>query len=199
MTNRSLLLVATSLLAASCAPAITQPQTDGPPPPATQTPVATATAEPAPTSIATTAEPAPKMCTKMGCMDGLTIVLDQLMPLKAGKYLVEVEAGDKKGKCEIVVPFPPCGTPASRCEGTLPLFAAEDGCGGPVDKMTFSPIRIGEAPTEVMVNVKRNGVTVLGAVKKPTYKTTQPNGPECPPTCKQAEVTVGAGLSMGIK
>lgn len=191
MTNGSLLLAAASLLAASCSTTVTRepPETDGPP--ATQTP--TATVEPVPTQVATAApteEPAPKMCTKIGCSDGLSVGLD--LPLKTGKYLVEVEAGDKKGKCEIVVPFPACGTPATRCEGTLPLFAAENGCGGPVDKMTFSPIRIGEAPESVMVNVKHNGVTVLGGLFKPEYKTTQPNGPDCPPTCKQAEHVLSA-------
>lgn len=49
---------------------------------------------------------------------------------------------------------------------------------------------------ELRVRVISAGDTIVRTVR-PHYRVTQPNGPDCPPTCRQAEVQFGDAASGG--
>lgn len=104
--------------------------------------------------------PPQRACTLIGCESGLTVVLDDA---PAEPYRVEVSA---PGETEPRV---------VECSSASP-------CGGRVFLRDFTP----ESAT---VRVVAGGDTVAREVR-PTYETLQPNGPGCPPTCRQAEVRV---------
>lgn len=145
-------------------------------------PSATPTAEP-------TIEPPVKACTKMGCMDSLAI---ELSPAKllAGKYSVTVAAGGKEATCKVTVPYPPCGTMATECAGTLPMMSNESGCELPKEQQKFPGLTIGEAPAEVTVTVKRGATKLTETKTRPAVSEYRPNGPECEPVCKSAKLLV---------
>ncbi len=45
-------------------------------------------------------------------------------------------------------------------------------------------------PKTFTVRISNNGSILSESVHRPTYKNTQPNGPDCPPICKQVEVSI---------
>ena len=101
-------------------------------------------------------------CTLIGCNSGLLV---QLAGPVAGPYRIEVRT---PGSTAVFVSE--CTT-AAGCTGT----------GG-----GFFPDFM---PEQVSVTVTTARGTVRQDVR-PTYTTSQPNGDECPPVCKQATVTV---------
>jgi hypothetical protein len=106
------------------------------------------------------AEPA-QVCTEIGCHSGLTIQLEGTIP---EAYSVEISVpGDEPFRVEC-----PQGGEPVYCEGDR-LFLAE------------------RTPEEVTVRVSWEDNSVVETLQ-PTYETIRPNGPDCPPECRQAEV-----------
>ena len=194
------LLAALSFGALACSPArggVTtadrEPALTPNPEPAQPEPTAT------PTTTVAVPEPPVKACTKMGCMSTLGVVV-QDKPGQKGAYVIEVEAGDQKGRCEARLPAPRCGEPWTRCEGTLPLMAKEgEICKKPPAEHTLPPLTIGAAPEKVIVRVLRDKKQVHEETVAPPYDALQPNGPGCEPTCKQAEIGVAVGGAPPVR
>lgn len=128
-----------------------------------------------------------KICTQIGCRDQLVVQAVDVK-LAPGSYLISVEADGKKGSCPLEVgkemKTQGCVGDADvklGLPGGVPVRAPEGG---------FSLV-FASAPASVKV-------TVTSAAKKkvaeqlftPTYKTLQPNGPDCSPSCKQAQETL---------
>ncbi|NUO52208.1 MAG: hypothetical protein HOV80_25425 [Polyangiaceae bacterium] len=196
MRARSIFLTVTSLLACSPAADPAAPAVDNPPKSEEDGTVATAEPSAAP---AETAAPAPEessapkppvlICTKAGCMSLLRISMSPEAP-KPGTYSVAVAAGTTSATCEVVFPYPACGTPATKCSGTLPLMAIEEGCELPKDKQTFPKLGVGEAPEEVQVTISRDKTKLFDKKVKPTYEDVRPNGPKCAPVCQTGTVEI---------
>jgi hypothetical protein len=126
-----------------------------------------------------------KICTQIGCRDQLVLQAPNVT-LAKGTYFITVDADGKKASCKLELAGKEIKTEGCVGEaevqlalpGSVPVRGAEGG---------FSLVFVG-APG----NVK---LTVTSAAKKkvaeqvvtPTYKTLQPNGPDCSPTCKQAQ------------
>ncbi len=104
-------------------------------------------------------DPPMQICTKIGCSDGLTMVVENA---PAAPYTVEVALPDGTSRTE-------------RCE-------AASGC----DAGLFFE---GVTAEEVTVRITGTAGTSSQAIR-PEYAETQPNGPGCPPTCRQARVQV---------
>lgn len=158
---------------------------------ATVTP--TATAAPS-ASSAPTADPTAKVCTKMGCMGGLTV---EVVPAKTGfgkgSYKIDVVADGKKTSCELKLPLPACDKGhAATCKGDVGVDVKEVGCDKPLAEQAFGPLRFREPPTELKITVTKDGKRFADGTVSPAYKTVQPNGPGCEPTCKQGEAKVCA-------
>jgi hypothetical protein len=101
-------------------------------------------------------------CTLIGCTDGITV---HLTALPTGPYRVEILVGSGPGG----------------------LSYAYDCAGGPTcQQVIFFPELV---PDRIIVRV----TTSLGSrdteISNPVYSTLRPNGPDCPPLCRQASVT----------
>ena len=106
----------------------------------------------------------PKTCTEIGCTSGLTIKLDAA---PAGPIRVELLAGGENGARYVV----DCPTVQGCAGGAwFPGFTGD-----------YAVVR---------------ATTSEGAFNwevRPTYSVVQPNGPDCPPTCRTATVTLSFG------
>lgn len=121
----------------------------------------------------------------MGCVDGLHVELEGPQP--KGAYEIAVEADGKRATCRVSLPLPACDKgPAVQCKGDVEVMIGEKGCALPPDQHGFGPLNFKGAAANVKVSVKRAGKEVGAGTFSPTYRTVQPNGPNCPPTCKQA-------------
>ncbi len=169
------------------------------PPDPTATAVATATATPtanpqptgagtiAPTSTASatpTTAPTTKMCTRMGCMSLLNVEVVGGDKLPKGKYVVNVEADGKKGKCTFTAPdF--CNDKAPKCDGDVEIDIKRTGC-QPTGAPQITALNIPSTPAAATITVTRDGKKVGEARLSPQYKEVRPNGPDCDPVCKSA-------------
>ncbi len=122
-----------------------------------------------------------KACTLIGCVDMLTIQ-----------------------------PKTPQGSVIALVQGTLVIdgatFAVQcfgDNIGVKADapsklsvQCSDQGLQIFGTPSKVVVTLSSGDYAISGAVIEPSYKTSQPNGPDCDPICKQATVavTLGGGL-----
>lgn len=122
-------------------------------------------------------------CTALGCQNGYSLDLSAAA-WPAGTYLVELVVDGQKGTCEATLPL----TEASRAVCSLPGVRLElSGSALPPAQHALAALAWSGSPAKVDVTVKVNGAT-LGkpASFTPAYRTTQPNGPRCEPTCSSA-------------
>ena len=127
-----------------------------------------------------------KICTEMGCIDGFNVELEPKAWPK-GKYKIVVTADDKSTTCEGALPLPACDKgKALTCKGDVKVMVAESGCALPPDQQAFGPFNFMGTPKKVGIAISRDGKSVAKADFQPAYKTVQPNGPECAPTCNFA-------------
>jgi hypothetical protein len=103
------------------------------------------------------AEP-PRMCTKIGCEDGLAVTLTRP---PSGPFRVEARATGMATQVRDCASAQECGQ----------LFFA------------------GFLPAEVTIVVSAGGATTTHTAAL-AVESVQPNGEGCPPTCRQARVTV---------
>lgn len=155
-------------------------------------PTAAVTSEPtaAPTSTGRDASgKIGKICTQIGCRDQLQLQAPNVK-LAPGTYLLSLDVDGKGASCPLEI--------------NAKKEMSTHGCvGDPVVKLAFPgdvPVRGAEggfslvfasAPTTVKVKLVSSAKKVLSEQTfTPTYKTVQPNGPDCSPSCKQGEETL---------
>jgi hypothetical protein len=107
-----------------------------------------------------------RVCTEIGCFDGLTVQLQGSIPAA-----FSVEATAPGGETTVVV---------------CPEGGAGVVCG--VDQLVFE----GFTREEVTITISWDGGS-LTETFRPAYETFRPNGPDCPPECRQAEITMRLG------
>lgn len=127
-----------------------------------------------------------KICTDMGCMNGLNVDVEpQAWP--KGKYKIAITADGKSSVCEGTLPLPACDKgKALSCKGDVEVMVGESGCALPPEQQGFGAFNFKGNPAKVTIEVSRNGKSVGKADFTPAYKTVQPNGPDCEPTCNHA-------------
>ena len=104
-----------------------------------------------------------------------------------GLYRVDVTADGVSGSCEVTLPQPPCRTPSSTCVGQRSWSLGEAACALPASQQSISWVSfVDTAPAKVEVAVSRDGRQLASRSFTPGYNTSQPNGPDCEPTCKLA-------------
>jgi hypothetical protein len=127
-----------------------------------------------------------KICTEMGCIDGFNVEVEAKAWPK-GKYKIVVTADDKSTTCEGALPLPACDKgKALTCKGDVKVMVSENGCALPPDQHGFGPFNFMGTPKKVGIAISREGKSVAKADFQPAFKTVQPNGPECGPTCNFA-------------
>ena len=103
-----------------------------------------------------------KACTEIGCSDGITV---HLPAVPTGPYRVEILVGS----------------------GPSGVSYAYECAGGPTCQQDiFFPELVLD---RIIVKVTSPLGSRLTEISNPVYVTSQPNGPDCPPLCRQATVT----------
>jgi hypothetical protein len=127
-------------------------------------------------------------CTKMACMDGLTIDVPLEYQWKPGKYVFDFTLNGKPVHCTGSLPLKSCDQHSLNCtaEG---IIITESGCALP-DGHGFGMISIGSSPASVSLKITHNGQAIAQGNWKPVYQFAQPNGPQCEPICRQASVSL---------
>ena len=121
----------------------------------------------------------------MGCVDGLHIDLSPDV-WQAGSYRFVIVADGTQTVCEGSLPLRACEQgPSLSCKGKGVLIG-ESGCALPAAQHGFSDIHLQAGPTNVTVTIERDGAEMVRKTFTPTYQDAMPNGPDCPPVCRQA-------------
>ncbi len=111
-------------------------------------------------------------CTEIGCSSGLIVRLTGHVP---ETFTI---AAQRPGQPPIVAICPDGRITVPEREGDATAMCEPDGV-----------FFIGFTPEEVEI-VVRSGQQGLTTLVEPTYEKVQPNGPGCPPTCRQATVEI---------
>ena len=101
-------------------------------------------------------------CTLIGCTDGITV---RLTALPTGPYRVEILVGSGPGG---------------------PSYAYDCAGGSACLQDIFFPELV---LNSIIVRVTTPLGTRDTEIANPVYETSRPNGPDCPPLCRQASVT----------
>jgi hypothetical protein len=140
----------------------------------------------------------PGACTSLGCESGFRLETSQVTgdgpsprPWPHGAYRVTASVDGQEAVCEGELPLPSCDAgPALRCTGA-PMTVEESGCALDPAEHGFGALRFGDTGVKTVdVRVERDGVVVARGSFAPVYRTLQPNGPRCEPTCESAEDTL---------
>jgi hypothetical protein len=126
------------------------------------------TTTPPPAPLPPAADPAPppqQACTRIGCEDGWTIDLSDAAALPA-TFTIRVIVNGAVVASQECSPARPCG-----------------------DHVFLAGVTSDQAELEIT-----GGPAPLRWTVTPQYNTLQPNGPGCPPTCRQARVVVRMGV-----
>jgi hypothetical protein len=122
------------------------------------------TPPPAPPPAADPAAPPQQACTRIGCEDGWSVELGDAAALPATYTIRAIVDGTVVASRECS-PAQPCG-----------------------DRVFLAGVTADQAELEIT-----GGPAPLRWTVTPQYNTLQPNGPGCPPTCRQARVVVRMG------
>lgn len=126
---------------------------------------------------------AEKICTQMGCVNGLIMRPPAGMFKEHGKYEFQFFAGKQNITCIGKLPLKSCEEgPSFECTSNA-IRIGENGCALPDDQHEIGDIFYYGIPRKVVVIMKRDGDTALVRTLRPTYVFTRPNGPGCDPQC----------------
>ncbi|EYF06739.1 Hypothetical protein CAP_1436 [Chondromyces apiculatus DSM 436] len=125
-------------------------------------------------------------CTEMGCVSSFAVTFAHAGAWEAGSYRVTVTVdGGAPVACTVTLPLD-CNAP-SPCPNGTPFYISTEGCAlDPAQHVLGGVDFWGVTPASVAVSVHREGVLLGEGSYSPNYTTSQPNGPDCEPTCKNA-------------
>jgi hypothetical protein len=129
-----------------------------------------------------------RMCTQIGCSDGLTLQIAPEYRWQAGAYRFMLKLDGEEVVCQGSLPLKNCGEPNIICSQPDKVQMGESGCALAPNLHGFGDIFMSFAPKDVTVAIARDGKEMLSQHLTPTYITSQPNGEGCDPVCTQAHV-----------
>jgi hypothetical protein len=133
-----------------------------------------------------------RACTMMACENGLMLGISPELRWRPGAYRFSFRGEGVDATCEGRLPLPACGTPALRCSDAK-IMIMESGCALPPDSHGFGSIRLEHFPSELTVEITRQGAPLVAQTLRPQYRTVRPNGPDCEPVCRQASLPLEQG------
>jgi hypothetical protein len=129
-------------------------------------------------------------CTGIGCVDGLVVSFGPGTEWTPGTYVFSLDADGVQQTCKGALPLPPCASGrALSCTGDVATIG-ESGCALPAAQHRFADIQLRSGPSKVKLHIERDGVVLADETLVPAYRTSQPNGPNCGPVCRQASAVV---------
>jgi hypothetical protein len=133
---------------------------------------------------------ASQACTEIGCSNGLSLSFTKATtPWEPGMYQVDIDADGKKITCTTKLPLTASDPAPSSCTDANVLLGVS-GSALPAAQQSLSELQFNTAPAHVTVTVTRDGAVIGTKDLTPTYKKSQPNGPDCEPTCNSASDTL---------
>lgn len=125
-------------------------------------------------------------CTLIGCGPAFQVEL-QRPEWTAGSYKITVIADGETIECTATLPLK-CDAPPP-CPGSSNLILGQDGCAlDPSEhRLAYLEFTQGSAPKSVEVQVHQDDVLLGEGAYTPEYSESQPNGPDCAPTCVSAD------------
>ena len=123
-------------------------------------------------------------CTEIGCSDGYTVAVLADGRFADGLYTLDVTAGGETERCQFEIAAGRIG--AETCNAVYAVGASYP---------APEAVAVSRPPvaTEVGIVVARDGAVLRDLTTTPAYGTVQPNGPDCPPTCRVARTEVHLG------
>ena len=132
-----------------------------------------------------------KMCTAIGCNNGLRITVKKATPWLPGNYIFSFDIDGKAVECKGALPLQACDAgPSLSCTPDAVVQVGESGCALPPTQHGFSDISVRGEPQAVKLKVLFDDKPLKSADVTPNYVTTQPNGASCEPTCRNASAEV---------
>ena len=129
---------------------------------------------------------AERVCTEIGCSDGLMLNVDPDYEWKWGFYEFSFLMEGRSVFCKGQLPLKKCEEgPSFRCSSDI-VQIGESGCALPASAHGIAMIQINDNPRRVLIRVKRGGENVITRTLNPEYKESMPNGPGCGPVCTSA-------------
>ncbi len=130
-------------------------------------------------------------CTQIGCENGVRIELAKATPWTPGTYVFSLTLDGTPVECKGALPLQSCESgPSLSCTPDAAVQIGESGCALPPDQHGFSDIMVRGEPKQITLKVLFDGTPLKSADITPDFKTTQPNGPACEPTCRNAASAV---------
>ena len=125
-------------------------------------------------------------CTLIGCAGTFQIAL-QRDAWTAGEYTITVVADGEAIECAVTLPLQ-CEAPPACPQGS-PFVLGLEGCALDPSQHKLGSVEFqqGHAPKSVAVQVRQDGALLGEGQYSPTYSESQPNGPDCEPTCVGAD------------
>lgn len=125
-------------------------------------------------------------CTLIGCGSTFQIAL-QRDAWTAGEYTVTVVADGETIECAATLPLQ-CEAPPA-CPQNSPFILGLEGCALDPSQHKLGNIEFqqGHAPKSVALQIHQDGALLGEGQYSPTYSESQPNGPDCEPTCVGAD------------
>lgn len=117
-------------------------------------------------------------CTEIGCDDGITLTVTSASGLTAGVYSISIAISGQgeSASCTVTV-----NSAAQVTDTTCDL----------VDNTASSfTVVLHTAPETLTLTLDRDGTELGKQDFMPAYKAFQPNGPDCEPTCFQADASM---------
>ncbi len=125
-------------------------------------------------------------CTEMACQSGIRIGLRPASGAwPKGTYRFQVLADDASTNCESTMPLPKA-RPKSSCAADYVLLEESGALLAPGDQR-YTGIQVLRAAEKITVRISRDGHELVRGTYAPNYRSVEPNGPGCVPTCKQGE------------
>lgn len=135
--------------------------------------------------------PPTKVCTAMGCISGLHVQVTKPTPWTPGPYEFLFDIDGTAVSCKGALPLPACEQgSAITCDVADKVQIMESGCALPPEQHGFGDVTFTGEPKAVKVTIKQGETVLKSAELTPEYKTLQPNGPDCEPTCNSANGSI---------
>lgn len=144
-------------------------------------------------------------CTEIGCAGGVFVrVTPQGGIWQPGTYALELSLDDDRSECEISIPddLPargavtsvPCGEgidvmlqQLAECTETRSGDSVSQSC-EPIPGQYELRFFAFQEPDRLRLTLNRDGAELLSEDRRLTYAESRPNGPDCEPVCRQAQV-----------
>lgn len=142
----------------------------------------------------------PKACTLIGCADNFTASAQRADgSIPDGAHRIEVLVDGTTLRCAFTLPL--AGTTQPACDAGLTVTvvpgqiciqtqgdAASSSTCNPLPGKFVETVTLSGTPGQVHVWQYVDDAAILDAAVAPQYEERRPNGPECPPVCRQASV-----------